>query len=287
MVDYRVPDYIPEKPTHRALGLAANGLWAMAGAYAMGEENDGWVPRHFVESWPLGRPSARRLVDAEVWQPEVLAGVPGYRFTDWTTQRSATQIQAEREAARQRMAGLRRGHNGQSSSDDVRANVRPNTTRTFARSSAERSPNVRDSLSQSPGGQPGGVSPVGRYAPTRGTEYPPTEIPPQFAGRPAERCARHADTDGDPGPCRVCGDARRAAETWDTNQAQLVAQQRSAAARQRADDRARAIANCGLCNADGYVGRHICDHDPSGPERAARGRAAVRAALNQTQETTT
>jgi hypothetical protein len=283
MVDFRVPDSIPEKPTHRALGLAANGLWAMAGAYATGEENDGWVPRHFVESWPLGRPSARRLVDAEVWRPEVLDGVPGYRFTDWTTQRSATQIQAEREAARQRMASLRRGHNGQSGSDDVR----PNTTRTFARSHAERSANVRDSQSQSRGGQLGGVSPVGRYAPTRGTEYPPPEIPPQSAGRPPERCATHADIDGDPGPCRPCGDARRAVEAWNAETARFDAAARSTEARRRAEDRARDIANCGLCDANGYIGRQFCDHDPSGPERAARGRAAVQAALGRQSDTGT
>lgn len=38
-------------------------------------------------------------------------------------------------------------------------------------------------------------------------------------------------------------------------------------ARLRAADRAREIANCGMCDERGYVGRRVCDHDPDSARR--------------------
>lgn len=104
--------------------------------------------------------------------------------------------------------------------------------------------------------------------------------------RPADRCPEHADVDKPP-PCRRCLEARLGAEAWDRGQLRAKAEQRTADARQRDDTRRLAIANCALCTDDGYVGRQICNHDPAAAERAARGRAAVQAALNgHTQEAT-
>lgn len=260
MVDFRVPDKVPELPAHRALGLAPNGLWALSGAYCMREYTDGWVPRHFVESWPQGRAAARKLVDATLWRTEDRDGVPGYQYVDWSAQRSVDKITAEREAAKARMSDLRKGTGARPRSQDVR----PNTPRTFTRSSSADSANVHDSLSLSPGGHLGRESPVGGRA---------------REGRPLERCSQHA-TDEHPPACRACGDARHTAEAWDTQQARLAAETRSADARRRAEDRARAIAGCSMCDDNGYLGRLLCDHDPAAPDRAARGRAVVQAALN-------
>lgn len=53
----------------------------------------------------------------------------------------------------------------------------------------------------------------------------------------------------------------------------------SSIARASPADRAAAIAACSMCDADGYAGRVLCDHDPEATGRAARGRAAVQAAL--------
>lgn len=47
----------------------------------------------------------------------------------------------------------------------------------------------------------------------------------------------------------------------------------------RAELRQLAIANCTLCDNNGYAGTRVCDHDPKAAERAARGRALVREAL--------
>lgn len=98
--------------------------------------------------------------------------------------------------------------------------------------------------------------------------------------RPPTRCTRHANIEHPP-PCRACGDARQAAEAWDRTESQIAAEARSADVRNQAELRARAIADCPLCDANGYAGRVLCDHDPAAPERAARGRAAVQAALTK------
>ncbi|WP_346090478.1 hypothetical protein [Pseudonocardia benzenivorans] len=60
--------------------------------------------------------------------------------------------------------------------------------------------------------------------------------PPPHDDRPDDRCAEHAGTDHT-GPCRPCGDARRAAERWDTDR-----EKRDAAARRA----------CRWCDADGW-----------------------------------
>lgn len=49
--------------------------------------------------------------------------------------------------------------------------------------------------------------------------------------------------------------------------------------RRQAEARALAIASCPLCDDAGYAGAQLCDHDPQAPERAARGRSLVEAAL--------
>jgi hypothetical protein len=260
MVDFRVPDKVPELPAHRALGLAPNGLWAVSGAYCMREFTDGWVPRHFVESWPQGRAAARKLVDAALWRTEDRDGVPGFHYVDWSAQRTVAQVMAERDAAKTRMSNIRKGTGARSGSGDVRAN----TPRTFTRSSAAGSANVHDSLSLSPGGHLGRERPVGERA---------------REGRPLERCTQHA-TDEHPPACHACGNARHTAEAWDAQQARRAVEARSADARRRAEDRARAIAACSMCDGNGYLGRLLCDHDPAAADRAARGRAVVQAALN-------
>jgi hypothetical protein len=48
-----------------------------------------------------------------------------------------------------------------------------------------------------------------------------------------------------------------------------------------ARERAAAIARCSLCDERGYAGTQLCDHDPTAPERAARGRALVQAVLSR------
>jgi hypothetical protein len=242
--DFRVADTAPEHPKLRAAGLAGFGLWSAAGGYAMRELTDGWVPDYWVQTWPGAKAAARRLIEVGLWvaEPGPL-GQPGYRFRDWLDyQRSAAQIEEEKQRARDRAA-------------KSYAKRAPN----LHRRSGEASPDLRNSLSLSlsPSGSSGGVS---LDSTSEVDQEPPTRNPPN--GRPADRCSKHLGTDHD-GACRACASARELAERWDAD----TARRRVMAAR-----------GCQWCDAEGWridpANRHRgplhpgrrCDHTPLTPE---------------------
>lgn len=254
MPDFRIDDTASEHPKMRAAGLAAAGLWSMAGSWCMNPAHltDGWVPVHYVHGWEFGKKSAKKLVEVGLWHDETRDGIPGYRYHDWADfQRTRKAIEDEKRKAKDRMTRIRSG------------NVRPNTSRT----SAERSPNVHDSLTLTQSLTPG--------------EGFRGEVPEGDASarkRPSDRCPEHANAEQPP-PCRACGTARLAAESFDRDQIRAAADARSSEARERAELRARAVAACHLCDPGGYLNGQVCDHDPDATDRAKRGSAAVRAAL--------
>jgi hypothetical protein len=103
--DFRVADTAPEHPKLRAAGIAAAGIWSMAGAHCMNPAHltDGWVPEHWVHAWAGGRRAAAKLVEVRLWTRSARGGIPGYQFHDWLSiQRSAAQIEDEKAAARER-----------------------------------------------------------------------------------------------------------------------------------------------------------------------------------------
>jgi 5-methylcytosine-specific restriction endonuclease McrA len=105
MPDFRIADSAPEHPKLRQAGLAATGLWSLAGGWAMRELTDGWVPEYWIKSWPSGKKHAATLVKVGLWSPETRNGIPGYIYHDWDDyQRSSAQIVAERSAALTRKA---------------------------------------------------------------------------------------------------------------------------------------------------------------------------------------
>lgn len=53
----------------------------------------------------------------------------------------------------------------------------------------------------------------------------------------------------------------------------------------RAELRQQAIDTCRLCDQDGYAGPTVCNHRPDSQQIAARGMAAVRAAMGWTDKT--
>lgn len=118
----------------------------------------------------------------------------------------------------------------------------------------------------------------------------PTTAPPDHRAAeesaqpspPPRRCLSHIDTDTPPA-CGPCADARRAREAWNREHAQRQAEQ---AKQQHAADRAAAsavraaaIGACRLCDADGYRGTQVCDHDPGTIDRARDGMARIRSVL--------
>lgn len=103
---------------------------------------------------------------------------------------------------------------------------------------------------------------------------------------PPSRCPAHR-LDENPPPCRACAEARQARKRWDAATAARIAARRTNDQRSLAADRARAIADCGLCDENGYAGTALCNHDPGARDRAARGMELVRAALTSRTDTTT
>lgn len=75
---------------------------------------------------------------------------------------------------------------------------------------------------------------------------------------PSPHCIDHPD-DTDQ-RCHPCGEARRRRRAWDEAQKRRAWEARSKALRLAAQDRARAIAECSLCDEDGYVGISVCGH---------------------------
>lgn len=97
------------------------------------------------------------------------------------------------------------------------------------------------------------------------------EIPPSMF------CDKHPH--GTESPCRPCGAARAAHAEFMADKIRSTQLAQSREARERAELRAEAIAECDLCDDDGQVGTVQCDHDPHTAERAERGMAQVRAVL--------
>jgi hypothetical protein len=125
--DFRVADTAPEHPKLRAAGLAAAGLWSLAGAWSMRELTDGWVPEYWVASWPQGSKQAAALVRVGLWRKERRSGIDGYRFHDFLDyQRASEQFHGERAKARERAAKsrARRAERAPHADRDVTRDVR-------------------------------------------------------------------------------------------------------------------------------------------------------------------
>lgn len=100
---FKVDDQLHSHPKARRAGLAAMGLWTVAGSHCMPYKSDGFVPDWFVTSWPQGRKLAGQLVDAGLWSPAERDGEQGWQFHDWDDiQLTAEEIEADREYARAR-----------------------------------------------------------------------------------------------------------------------------------------------------------------------------------------
>lgn len=251
------PDFY-DHPKTTGMSDAAFSLWVRAGSFSAAKTSDGFVSEDvLVYTLRSNVEVAEELVGRGLWRRRK----GGFQFHQWHVRNlTRDRVEADREADRERKRKTRKQEKAQAPG----TNVRPDTDRTPSGlpPESERNPAVSVSVSMSES--------------VSGSGQPPE--------RPSPRCPQHAHDDHPP-PCRACLEARLEAETWDRGQRHANAAARTAEARARDDDRRRAIANCGLCDDAGYVGRQLCTHDPDAAERAKRGRAAVQAALaNRTQE---
>lgn len=240
MPDFRVSDTAADHPKLRAAGIAAAGLWTMAGSWSMNPARltDGWIPHHYVKSWPNGVRAARRLVEVGLWEEDEREGVRGYQFHDWAEyQRQRAAFEDDKRKARERMARRRSpnvranrtvdnsvDHPGSESPQshrrliaDSQANHRvienkpvDNSTSSgngsvFARTEHVGTNRVHPPSSPSPSPSPSGYAGQGGSAAVGASEPPPP------------RCPQHLNDDA-PGPCGKCADARRANQRWHADQ---------------------------------------------------------------------
>lgn len=189
MPDFRVSDTAANHPKFRVAGLAALGLWTACGSWAMGELTDGFVPEYYVNSWPSGKRSAARLVDAGLWTETSRNGLRGWQFHDFLdVQRPAETIVAERESARERARKSRRAH------AERAAHAQPDVHETCTTPYPSPYPFQGD---------------LGAAVPDLGARASNAAAAPNLdPGNP--RCAKHAHLlPGDPGPkCGGCRDVR-------------------------------------------------------------------------------
>lgn len=100
---FKVDDTLHSHPKPRKAGLAAIGLWSLAGSYCMAYKTDGFVPDWFVCGWPQGKKLADTLVKSGQWEIGEKDGEAGWFFHDWFDyQPSSDEIEADREHARER-----------------------------------------------------------------------------------------------------------------------------------------------------------------------------------------
>lgn len=105
---------------------AAIGLWSLAGSWSADNLMDGFVPTDELLRWDDdGEALAARLVEAEFWEPSERDGERGFQFINWDEhQPTKAEVEAKREAARERMRAVRaKGGRG---SGEVRANEQVN-----------------------------------------------------------------------------------------------------------------------------------------------------------------
>jgi len=104
MAFFNVDDQFHSHPKQRRAGLAAVGLWTLAGSHCRAYKSDGFVPAWFVED--RGREAKRaaeQLINAGLWMHCEEAGEIGYRFHDWLDINSASdEVERQREKARER-----------------------------------------------------------------------------------------------------------------------------------------------------------------------------------------
>jgi hypothetical protein len=242
MTWFKVDDHFRDHPKVRQLGrsrLAAVGLWTLVGNWCADNPSDGFAPVEVVRRYSRDLRLADRLVQVGLWEEAKQDGEIGYQFHDWLDVQPSAKEQAEKRRKRReagRLGGVRSGESRRRSSEASGS----------SNSASKNEANANPVPSRTGSGYLGGK----RSDDQRVREQ-----------RPPDRCAKHQD-DPTPPPCGQCADARRAAQLWDTRQAERGHQAQL--------DVMAAIRACPFCDAAGFqfeFGRRIpmtpyvkCDH---------------------------
>jgi hypothetical protein len=195
---FRVDDTLAAHPKTRRAGLAAMGLWTVAGSWSSQQLTEGFIPEWFVATWPHGKKLAAQLVAAGYWDATTIDDEPGWQFHDWTDSNPTAEMEKERRRkARDRQRRLR-----ERSADKREAAFDKALDEELSRSTSRVTYAVSNGAPTRPDPtrpittQEGGGSHVSSAT---------ASAPPRFP----DHCQRHAD-DAEPGPCGDCADARKA-----------------------------------------------------------------------------
>lgn len=120
---FKVDDKLHDHRKSRAAGRSAMGVWVLAGSWSADNLTNGFIPATLLSRWG-GKTDAARLVKAGLWHVDEQDGEKGWRFHNWAEhQPTKEEVEAKREAARERMRAVRANKDGTSRS------VRPTPSR--------------------------------------------------------------------------------------------------------------------------------------------------------------
>lgn len=107
---FKVDDNFYDHPKVDELSLEAVGLWLLCGTYCAKQLTDGHIPTRRVYKLGGSEDVITELVEAGMWDE----ADEGYRFRNWGEyQPTRDDVEAAREAARERKRKQRRGKSGQ------------------------------------------------------------------------------------------------------------------------------------------------------------------------------
>ena len=127
MAWFKVDDGFHSHPKVLDLSPSSIGIWALMGSWSAGYLTDGCVRANIIERFGGTSQNIAELVDSGLW---IDNGDGTYQFKDWDEyQPKKVDIEAEREAARERMRLVRARKKGVTKGVDSSENVRANNSR--------------------------------------------------------------------------------------------------------------------------------------------------------------
>lgn len=182
---FKVDDGFHGHPKVMDLSLEAVGLWTLAGTWCANYLTDGEIPMKVIKRLGGAKKHAKELVVSGLWTekaPEI------YQFCGWNEyQPTKNDVEAEREAARERMREHRAKRKGTAKTEPAEPSgksedVRPNTPVTEGERSDEPPPHVQGTLDErsdevrEPRPSPPPLSPV----PSPNKKLPSSATPKRF-----------------------------------------------------------------------------------------------------------
>jgi hypothetical protein len=105
---FKVDDTLHSHPKTRRAGLAAMGIWVVAGSYSCQYVTEGFIPDWFISGQKNGHKYGAILVSAGFWIRHEKDGEKGYLFHDWDHfQMSKAEVEADRAHNRERQRKYR------------------------------------------------------------------------------------------------------------------------------------------------------------------------------------